>query len=220
MVGTVIRHAPRINCLLKTTDPVLKTHIAGRCPRTSHRLRAAQEREEDRVSLGIDSIGLFGEVRRECWQVVDIGDQPRLRAIGEIGVGQQDHRSPIGHRQSSRFHRRVEALRRRGGGHNRERRLSVAPEERLEEVRLLSLGGQARRGSGALDVNDDEGKFKGDCETDHLRLEIKAGARRGGHAEGAPIGRPECRPDACDFILRLERPHSELLALGELVEDV
>ena len=58
--------------------------------------------------------------------VVDVGQQPRLGAVGEVAVGQQDHRRAVLERDAGRLDRGVEAVRRAVGGDDRQRRLAVA----------------------------------------------------------------------------------------------
>src|SRR3712207_8690490 len=52
----------------------------------------------------------------------------------------QHHRGAVGDRDPGGLHRGVEAVRGRLGGHDRQRRLAVAPEHGLEQVGLLGLG--------------------------------------------------------------------------------
>ena len=61
---------------------------------------------------------------------------------------------------------------------HRDRRLGVAAEERLQQVGLLGLGGQAGGGPAALDVADHERQLGGDGEADGLHLQRHARARR------------------------------------------
>jgi len=50
-------------------------------------------------------------------------------------------------------------------GNNRNRRLGVAPEKRLQEIRLLGFCRQSRGWSAALDIADDQRNFHGHRET-------------------------------------------------------
>ena len=56
-------------------------------------------------------------------------------------------------------------------------RLAVAAVHGVEEVGLLGLGGQARGGAAALDVDDQERELEAHGHADRLRLEVDARAR-------------------------------------------
>ena len=43
-------------------------------------------------------------------QLVDVGQQPRLGAVGQVAVGQQDHRRHVLDRDPHRFEGAVEAI--------------------------------------------------------------------------------------------------------------
>jgi hypothetical protein len=95
--------------------------------------------------------------RPQVGQVVDVGDQPRLGAVGQVAVGEQDHRRAVGERDPGRLDRRVEAVGRGLRRDDRHRRLAVAAEHRLQQVGLLGLGRQAGRRAAALHVDDHSG---------------------------------------------------------------
>ena len=165
-------------------------------------------------------VRLLGERRVDHRQRVDVGDLPRLGAVGEHPVGEQHHRGPVGHRDPGRLEGRVEAVAGGLGRHDRDRRLAVAAEHRLQQVGLLGLGRQAGRGAAALDVDHDQRQLGHHREADRLALERDAGAGGGGHAEAAGEGGADRRADAGDLVLGLERGHAERLVLAQLVEDV
>ena len=89
---------------------------------------------------------------RSSGRVVDVGDAPRLRAVGQVAVREQEHRRAVGDGDPDRLERGVEAVRRRARRDDRDRRLAVAAEHRLQQVGLLGLGRQAGRRAAALDV--------------------------------------------------------------------
>ncbi len=102
-------------------------------------------------------------------------DQPRLGAVGQIAVGQQDDRRHVLDGDAHRLEGRTEAV---GGRHRRDdrnRRLAVAPEHGLQQVRLLGLGRQPGRRPAALDVDDDHRQLDHHREPDGLRLEAMPG---------------------------------------------
>ena len=94
-------------------------------------------------------------------------------------------------RDPGRLERHLEALGRRRRGDDRERRVRVAAEHDLEEVRLLVLRRHAGRRAGSLDVDDDERQLDHDREPDRLGLEGDPGARRCRHPERSTIARPD-----------------------------
>ena len=65
----------------------------------------------------------------------------------------------------------------RGRGDDRQRRLAVAPVQRHQQVGGLGLGGHARRGPGALHVDDDQRQLQRHRQADRLGLEVHARAR-------------------------------------------
>ena len=101
-------------------------------------------------------LGSVGERHRDVGQRVDVGQLPRLGAVGEVAVGQQDHRRAVLEGDPGRLDRGVEALRRAVAGDDRQRRLAVAAVQREVEVGRLGLGGQAGRRAAALDVDDQQ----------------------------------------------------------------
>ena len=150
---------------------------------------------------------------------VDVRDQPRLRAVREIRVGQQVDGRAVGQRDPRRLDRGVEALTRRRCSEHRHRRLAVAAEEHHQQIGLLGLRRHAGRWAGALHVDDHERQLERHAESDRLRLQHDAGAGGRRHAEGAAERRAERGTDGCDLVLRLERAHAERLVARELLED-
>ena len=153
-------------------------------------------------------------------QVGDVGDLPRLGAVGEVAVGEQHHRGAVGDRDPGGLDGGVEAVGGRLRRHDRHRCLAVAAEHRLQQVGLLGLGRQTGRGAAALDVDDEQRQLDHHREADRLRLQRDARAGGRGHAEGAAERRPEGGADAGDLVLGLERRHAEPLVLAQLVQDV
>ena len=112
--------------------------------------------------------GLGGERRVDPRQRRGVRHPPRLRAVGQRAVGQQQHRRPVGHRDPRRLQRGVEAVGGRARGDDRQRRLAVAAEHRLQQVGLLGLGGQPGRRAAALHVDDQQRQLQRDGQADRL----------------------------------------------------
>ena len=207
--------------LLEPADAVLEARAAPAAPRgaraSPRRARTARTSRCRRRRCGSGADAKPGSIRGIESHV---GDQPRLGAVREVGVGEQDHRRAVGDRDAHRLEGGVEAVARRLGRDDRQRRLAVPPVHREQEVGLLDLGGQARRGSAALHVDDEQRQLQADREADRLALEVDARTARRRHPERAAVARADRRGDRGDLVLGLERPDAELLALGELVEDV
>ena len=211
----VVRDVARLVLLLETADPVLEPGRPGNGPRTRERCGIAPVREEARLV-----VRLGRERRRDVGKRRDVGDQPRLGAVREVRVREQEDRRAVLHRDPRRLDRRVEATRGSRGRDDRHRRLGVPPEEHHQEVRLLGLRRHPRRRPGALDVDDEERQLQRHREPHRLRLQHDPRAGRGRHAERAAERRTERSPGGGDLVLGLERAHAEVLQLRELLEDV
>ena len=161
-----------------------------------------------------------GERHRDVGERVDVGEPPRLGAVGEVAVGEHDHRRAVLQREAHALERGVEAVARRLRGDDRQRRLAVAPVHREQEVGLLGLGGQTGGRAAALHVDEHERQLHADREPERLGLEVDAGTARGGDAELAGERAADRDADRGDLVLGLHRAHAEVLVLRQLVEDV
>ena len=127
-------------------------------------------------------------------QLVDVRHLPRLGPVGEVAVGQQEHRAHEPGGDPHGLDRHVEAVGRRLRGDDRHRALAVAAEHRLQQVGLLGLGRQAGARAAALHVDDDERQFGHDGQADRLGLQADARAAGAGDAdrpaEAAPMATP------------------------------
>ena len=150
----------------------------------------------------------------------DVGELPGLGAVGEVAVGEEDDRRAVLHRDAHRLERGVEAVGRRLGRHDRERRLAVPAVHREHEVGLLGLGGQAGRRSAALHVDEQHRQLEAEREPDRLRLEVDARPARARDREAARERGADGRTRGRDLVLGLQRAHAEVLELRQLVEDV
>ena len=151
---------------------------------------------------------------------VEVGQAPRLGAVGQVAVGEHDHRRAVLHGQPDGLDGDGEAVARRLGRQDRQGRLAVAAVHGVQQVGLLGLGRQPGGRPAALDVDDDERQLEVDGQADRLGLEVQARAAGRGDAEGTAEGRAEGGADAGDLVLGLEGADAELLAPAQLVEDV
>ena len=138
-------------------------------------------------------------------------DLPRLARVGDEEVAQQDHRRAVGDRDPHRLVDRLEALPGRRGGEHRQRRLAVAPVQRLQQVRLLGLGRHAGRRPGALDVDDHHRQLEHHRQADRLGLEVQPRTARARHAQRAAERRAQRHRRGRDLVLGLDRAHAQVL---------
>ena len=201
--------------LLQAADPVLEPRRARNRPGPGKRLGVALVREEV-----VAVVGVGRKPRRDVGQRSDVRDEPRLRAVGEIRVREQEDRRAVLHGDARSLDRGVEASRRCRRSDDGHGRLRVAPEQDHEQIRLLRLGRHAGGRPCPLHVDHDERELEGHRETHRLRLQDDARPRRGGHAECAPERSSESSARRRDLVFGLERADAELLQRGELLEDV
>ncbi len=164
--------------------------------------------------------GRGGEPRVDLGEVGGVRHSPRLGRVGEEGVGEQDHRRAVGHRDARRLEHRVEALGRRRRRDDRERRLAVAAVERHQEVGRLGLGRHSGRGPRSLDVDHEQGELESGGEPDRLLLQVHAGAARGGDPQMAAEGRAQRHVGGRDLVLGLDGSDPEALVARELVQEL
>ena len=150
-----------------------------------------------------------------------LGQPPRLRAVGQVAVGQQHDRRAVLHRDPGRLDGRVEAV----------ATACTAPRPAPATRRCGRTGpcsrsvcsvlvGMPVRRPGPLHVDDDQRQLGGDGQADGLGLQRHAGAGGGGDAERPAERRAQRRADARDLVLGLEGADAEPLVLGQLVQDV
>ena len=86
---------------------------AGDRPRPGQRLGVAQVGPEDLGAVLVGVVRLGRELHRQVGQVVDVRDPPRLGAVGQVAVGEQEDRRAVRQRDPGGLDRGVEAVRRR-----------------------------------------------------------------------------------------------------------
>ena len=140
MVVGVVADVARTVLLLDATETVHEVGRAGQGDR-SVAVLAAQERPEHVVAVLVDHVELRGVLDLNLGQVVDCGQAPRLGPIGQIAIGQEDHRRLVDERYPCRLDGRIEAVRRGPGGHDGHGRLAVAAVHGHHQIGGLGLGG-------------------------------------------------------------------------------
>ena len=96
------------------------------------------------------------------------GNLPRLRAVGEVSVGQNNHRHHVFHGDAAGFDGGPEAIARRRRSNHGNRRFGVASEQRLQQIGLLGLSRQAGGRAAALNVANHQRHLDHDREPDAL----------------------------------------------------
>ncbi len=113
-VGDVARPVP---LLLDAADAMHQARRAGDGPRPRQRVRLAQVWPELRRAVGGGVVGLGGERHGDVGEIVNVGQLPRLGAVGQITVGQEDHRRAVLDRDAGRLDGGLEAVH---GAHGRD----------------------------------------------------------------------------------------------------
>ena len=158
---------------------------AGDRPRAGQRLRVAQVGVEDRLALVVGVVGLGGELDASGRAGRRRPGAPRLGAVGEVAVGQQEHRRAVGRGDPHRLDARRRSSRRATAGRRSApatRRCGRTSPAAGRTARSWSAG---RSRAAALDVDDDQRQLERDGEADRLGLEGDARAGGRGHAERA-----------------------------------
>ena len=93
------------------------------------------------------------------------------------------------------------------------RGIPVAAVDRLHEIGLLDVRRQARAGSAALDVDDDEGDFRHDGIAEGLHFQREAGTGTARHCDVTGVGETNRHGDGRQFILSL---HEEAAVAWQL----
>ncbi len=149
--------------------------------------------------------------RLESGEAGHVGNPPRLGAVGDVAVGQQEH----GHHELDRdppgFLSDVETIGWAAGGQYGEGAFAIAAEEGLQQIRLLGFGRQSRAGPPPLHVHNHHRQLGHHRQANRFPLQGNPGTAGGGHPHRAGEGRPDGRADGGDFVFRLKGPHPKIL---------
>ena len=129
----------------------------GDRPRPRERLRVAQVREE--VLAGVRRRRELGRDRR---QRRDVRDQPRLRAVREVGVREEVHRRAVLERDPGGLDHGVEALGRARAATTGTGAPPLRPNSTISRSACSGFVGIPGRRAGALDVEDQERQLEHD----------------------------------------------------------
>ena len=221
VVDALVGDVPAAVRLLEAADAVLQPGQAGRGPRAGQGLGVAHVGPERLGAVVVDVVGLGGEAGLDRLEGVEVGQAPGLGPVGQVAVGEHDHRRAVLHRQPDGLDGDGEAVARRLGRQDRQRRLPVAAVHGVQEVGLLGLGRQARsraRRAGRRRSRAGSSRLMARPIVSDLRSRpgpLVVVTPRAPPKDGAQGG-----ADAGDLVLGLEGPDAELLAPAQLVQDV
>ena len=220
VVGRVVADVAGAVFLLDAANTVHQSRRPRNGPGASQRHGVAQVRPEFGGAVVGHVIHLRLERHRDVGQRIKVGQQPRLTAVGQESVAEQDDRRAVLQRDTSCLDRGIETLRRAVRGDDRQRRLTVTTEHRDVQVGGFGLGRQTRRRATALNVDDQQRQLQRDAQADGFALQRQARATGGCDAEMPRERSAERHTDCRNLVLRLHRTHAEMLVLGQFVQDI
>ena len=181
----------------------------------------AQVRVEDRLALGVGGVGLGGELAPSGRAARRRRDRPRLGAVGEVAVGEQEHRRAVGRRDPHRLDARRRSSRPATAGAMIGTGDSpLRPNIACSRSDCSVLVGSPVDGPPRWTSTMTSGSSSETREPDRLGLQRDAGAGGRGHADGAAERGAERRADAGDLVLGLDGRHAEALEPRQGVQDV
>ena len=136
MIGGAVVQMAGIDLFFDPADAVQQSGRAGLYPRTRKLCIAA-------IGLEASCRHMVEERHRKRLVRCHIGNFPRLGSIGDIAVGQQDHRRHKLRRNPYRFYRAIEHIAGRTRRDHGQRCIAIAAINRLIQIGLLGLGGKA-----------------------------------------------------------------------------
>src|ERR1051326_407940 len=146
----------------------------------------------------------WGEIRRD---VLTNLFQIRLRecfdARSDSLVAQDNHRHIEFAGEVDSLDGGVKTVLNIGGGEDNTRRVTVASETSLVQVRLFDTGGHARGGASTLNIADDQRDFGHHCPAQRLGLERDAGPTGTGDRDATGVAGANGHRDGGDFVFAL-----------------
>ena len=187
VVGRVVGDVAVALALLEAADAVLEAGGAGDRPGPRQGLLVAQVGPEvlvARAAVGswLGSVAKSGSMAR---QVVDLGDPPRLGAVGEVAVGEQHHRRAVGDRDPGRLEGGVEAVAGDCGATIGTGASPLRPNIACSRSACSVLVGRPVEGPPRWTSIDDQRQLGHHRQADRLGLQRDARARGGGDAEAS-----------------------------------
>ena len=123
------------------------------------------------------ALGVGAEFNLMVRRGFDIGYQPRLGRVDDVGVRQEEDGCHVFRCDAHRLGCRIVGIRRRGRREHWNGRVAIPAVDGLIEIRLLRLCRHSRRRSGALRVYNDQRQLGADRKADRLRFQCDPGAR-------------------------------------------
>ena len=210
VVGGIIGDVAGFDVLLDAADPMDVARIA-RC------------RPEPGQAVGFP---LPNAVGRRCrglavgdgLECVNVGNGPKLRGVGDVAVGEQDHGRHVAQGDAHCLYGGCKAVRWGSGGQHRHGGVGVAAVHGLVEVALLGLGRHAGGRAGPLRIDHHQGQLGRNRQPQGLGFQGDAGPGAGSHSQFAGIGGADGGADGGDLILRLKCGDASLLQSGEMMQ--
>ena len=187
--------------------------VPGHGPRPGQRLRVAQ--------VGLEALGVGAELHRELRQLVERRDLPGLGAVGQVAVGEHDHRHHVLDARCGWPRARPRSSRRAW----RPRAPASAPRScgrRWPGSRSACsvLVGRPVEGPPRWMSQITSGSSVAMARPMASVFSAMPGPEVVVTREGAAVGRADRGGDGRDLVLGLERHHPELLVHRQLVQDV
>ena len=210
------------SCLLEAADAVLEPGRARARPTggpaSRRRARRARRLGRRRSSVWLGSVANSTAM---SGSVVDVGQPPGLGAVGQVAVGEEDHRGAVLDGDPGRLDGRLEAVRRASWRRRSGTGASPwRPYMAWSRSDCSVLVGRPVEGPPRWMSMTSSGSSRLTARPIVSDLRSMPGPAGGGDAEGAAEGGAEGGADAGDLVLGLEGADAEVLVLGELVEDV
>ena len=166
------------------------------------------------------------QLRRDVWRVDvlqlvhRLRQQEGARAIGHESISEEHDGCQVFQCHLCGVESCIEAVGRAKGCDDGHGALTVAAIERLQQVGLLALGGQACRRTATLHVDDDQRQLVNDGEVHSLALQTDTRAGGRGGSQRTSEGGADSRCTAADLVLTLHGDDATRLVLRQLVQDV
>ncbi len=215
MVFRIVGNVPGIDVLLEAAEPVRQFRHARCDPRSSLGLRIAVECHGLGVSVVIGARRCIAYNRLD---VLHLGNQPRLRCIGQVTVRKQYDWRHMPQRNAHCVDRGEETVARRHRRNYRYRRIGIASVYGLVQIRLFCLGRQTGRRTAALRVDDDKRQFRVYRKPHRLGFQRDARTRTRGDTDSATVRRADRSADRGDLVFRLEGSDSEVAGTRKPVQ--
>ena len=144
-------------------------------------------------------------------QLIDLGHSPRLGAVCQVTIGKIKDRHHVFECQPYRFDRHVEAISGRRWRDNYRRTFAVASPDGLKKIGLLGFCWQTGGWSATLNVDNNQGQFGHNRQTDCFLLQSDSRTRGSGQSDVPGKARPDRGANGRNLVLGLKGFHPVIL---------